>query len=338
MGANYAPGVVVGMWFHGRGTWVRAFGTSRMSKRLHVGDVFRLGSITKSFTGTVVLQLVQEGKLSLGQPLSDFFPSVPNAGSITIRNLLNHTSGIPDTPNSIQGQLIRNPHRRFVPDQLIAESVLQPYTPFGIYSYSNTNYLLLGRIVEMVTHHSLSYELTHRVLRPLHLTHTSFQPNTTPKHHFAHGYAFVHGRWTDVSTWTTSYGWAAASMLSSVPDLKRYAFALATGRGLLSPAMQAQRLTFVPTGIPATNAGLGIFQFGAFLGHDGGIVGYNTVALYAPSLKATLVILMETTPELLPPPGSIDVNQLVLADALVQVALAKRTAQLPHGVGRHYPH
>jgi D-alanyl-D-alanine carboxypeptidase len=319
--ASYFPGVAVGIWSP-KGTFVKAFGKAdaRTGRRLRVTDRFRIGSITKSFTATIVLQLAQEGKLALDQPLSDFLPSIPHASSITIRELLNHTSGMPDTAPATQAELLAHPRRNLDIDDVITASVALPWGPIGVYSYSDTGYQVLGKIVEQVTKHPLAQEYRKRILRPLHLTHTSFVPGSALPGPYAHGYAWLTGfRPRDVSHWTTSYAWAAGSMVSTLGDLKRWAPALATGRGVLDAAFQSQRLTFVPTNDAyGINYGLGIWQLGAFLGHDGGIPGYNSLVLYSPTLKTTFVALT-TSSFLATPPGSFQLTTVQLAAALLAI-------------------
>jgi D-alanyl-D-alanine carboxypeptidase len=321
MVSSYFPGIVVGLWTP-EGSFVKAFGKAdiRTGRQLRVTDRFRIGSVTKTFTATVILQLVQEGKLGLDEYLSDFFPTIPGASTITVRQLLNHTSGIPTTSAATQDELVAHPHHRFDIDEVIASAVAQPYGPAGTYLYSDTGYQILGKIIEQVSKRSLAQEYRTRILQPLRLTHTSFVTGTVLPRPFAHGYGWPTGyRRVDMSSWTTSYAWAAGSMVSTLGDLKRYARPLATGAGLLDPAVQAQRLTFVPTDYPGLTYGLGIWQLGSFLGHDGAIPGYNSVILYSPTLNTTVVALASSS-FLVTPPGSSSLTMVNLATLLVAIA------------------
>jgi D-alanyl-D-alanine carboxypeptidase len=316
---SYHPGMVVGIWAPGRGTYVRAFGTANAARgrRLRVTDRFKIGSITKTFTASIVLQLAQEGKLSLDDPLSKWKPSIRSAAGITVRQLLNHTSGLPNYAPSLDRQVRRNPFRRLTHAQIIDPALRQPYTPNGIFNYSNINYFLLGEIAQMVTKKPLATLLRRRIFRRFRLRHTAFVPGSVLPSPFAHGYQFPGGHRIDVTRWPTWYGWAAGSIVSTLGDLKRWARIVATGRGLLSPAMQQQRLTFVPTGATGIGYGLGIFQYGAFLGHDGAVYGYDSTMLYSPTLRSTFVLLGTSEPDNGAPVWSQGVTTLALFPELV---------------------
>ena len=155
------PGMIVGIWVPGRGTWVRAAGLAdRATKRpMQVQDSVRIASITKTFIGTLILQLVGEGKLGLDDPIQPWAPQVPNARHITVRELLNMSSGLYDyvedrywvrQASAPTGQTLA---RQWTPQQLVQVVVAhKPYFPPGKgYHYSNTNFILLGLIVEQVT-------------------------------------------------------------------------------------------------------------------------------------------------------------------------------------------
>jgi D-alanyl-D-alanine carboxypeptidase len=295
---SYYQGMIVGVWTP-RGRYVRAFGSGDVARRrpLRITDRFKIGSITKTFTASIVLQLAQERKLSLDDPLSKWKPTIRNAEGITVRQLLNHTSGLPNYAPSLASQFTRNPFRHFTRAQIINPALQQPYTPNGIYNYSNINYFLLGEIAQMVTKKPIATLYRNRILRRFRLRHTAFVPGSTLPTPFAHGYQYGPGGGrVDVTHWATWYGWAAGSIVSTLGDLKRWARIVATGKGLLSPAMQQQRLTFVPTPIPGISYGLGIFQYGVFLGHDGEVYGYDSTMMYSPKLKSTIVLLGTTDP------------------------------------------
>lgn len=320
MAQTLYPGVAVGVWAPGRGTWVRAFGAARLpGEALTLSDTFRIGSVTKTFTATVVLQLVQEGKLALDDPLSRFEPWVPNADSITVEELLHHTSGLPDSSPSILPGLASDPTQRFEVRKLIAEAVAQPYFREGTFHYSDTGYLLLGLIVEKVTGRPLLEEYERRVLRPLNLDRTSFNPGRWVPGPAAHGYLYVRRQRTDVTHWNASWQWSAGAMVSTLGDMRRWARALADGT-LLDRSLQRRRLTFVPTGLTDISYGLGIARFGAFLGHDGEVPGYEAMVVYSPRLKATFVAIGNTSPDFdVLPRGHAKVSMMELVGKLVRV-------------------
>jgi D-alanyl-D-alanine carboxypeptidase len=269
---------------------------------------------------------VKRHKLKLDERLSRFYPWIPRAGSITIRMLLNHTSLIPDLAPSTVRRLEAHPATRFKPDQVIRAAVRQPYfkTP-PLFNYSDTNYVLLGRIAERATHRHLSQLLNDLVLEPLHLRHTYFGPGTSVRGRHADGYLVLGGKRRDVTNWTTSYTWGAGAMVSTLGDVQRWAQDLVRGARLNS-WLQRQRLQFITT--PAGyDYGLGIMRLGAFCGHNGLIPGYDSTMLYSSQFHATIVILAGASPLLndpplaspFPPPPAVP-DTLNLAVALAPIA------------------
>jgi D-alanyl-D-alanine carboxypeptidase len=301
---------------------VRAYGAARLGRShelpLRAAERFRVGSITKTMTATVVLRLVQERRLRLDTPLSAFYPGVLHTREITIRQLLDHTSLIPDLDRTTPESLLRAPHQRFDPGEVIGAALTQPFfaPPWG---YSDTNYLLLGQIVKRITHHSLAHELRREVFRPLGLAHTSFDPGTRVPAPAAHGYTLLNGRTVDVTRWTTSYAGAAGAVVSTLADLRRWAPALARG-ALLGRSLQRARLRWVQTGHPGFEYGLGIFRIAGFVGHNGLLPGYDCTMLYSPEQRTTVVVLGNGNPELDEPAPQPTPSTLLLAVELGRIA------------------
>jgi D-alanyl-D-alanine carboxypeptidase len=320
------PGLIVGVWRAGGDRFVRAYGVRALSAKrrqpLSAGDRFRVGSITKTMTATVVLRLVQQRRLSLDTPLSKFYPGVLNARRITIRNLLDHTSLIPTLSPETEQSLLRAPRQRFDPAEVIGAALTQPFfaPPWG---YSDTNYLLLGEIVKRVTGHSLAHELRRDVFAPLQLAHTSFDPDTRLPPAAAHGYTLIGGRTVDVANWTTSYAGAAGAVVSTLADLHRWALALARGR-LLDARLQRQRLRWVATGNVGFEYGLGIFKIAGFVGHNGLLPGYDSSMLYSPTTHTTVVVLGNGNPELDEPQPQPTPSTLALAIELGRAAAGEQ--------------
>jgi D-alanyl-D-alanine carboxypeptidase len=322
------PGIVAGLWVPGRGNFVGATGLARLRDRrpMRVGDTFRIGSVTKTFTATVILRLVEQGKLRLRDRLARYVKGIPAGRQITIRELLNHTSGIPDTSNAITKGVYRDPTHRWHPLRVIRNAVHQKRYchPGACWHYSNTNYQLLGLIAQRVTGQPIARLYQRAGIRQLHLRHTSFEPGPTVPRPRADGYdrETPGGPLVDTTGWDFYWSWTAGSMTSTLDDLKRYAPALATGRGLLRPRTQRERLDVVPTGTPGIEYGLGIMQYGELLGHDGAVPGYDSLVLYAPATKATFVLLGNTATELNafktgPPPSTL----FNLANCLAEIAI-----------------
>ncbi|MFG2598224.1 serine hydrolase domain-containing protein [Streptomyces sp. NPDC048462] len=295
------PGVVVGLWMPGRGSYVRATGVADTATgRPMTADSFvRIGSETKTFTVTALLKLVDEHRIGLDDPISRYVHGVPNGRRITLRHLAEMRSGLfPYTsdPGFIQA-LLSDPQRYFSPRQSLAYGFRHANTsaPGKQFQYSNTNLVLLGLVIEKVSGHKLADFIHQRVLRPAHLHRTLFPRGAEfPKPH-PHGYTdqTLSGDTADATDWNPSWAWAAGAMISDLHDLRRWAKTVATGT-LLSPGTQAQRLRTLPTGFPGTSYGLGIFETNGWIGHNGSIPGYETVTVYLPPQRATLVIMINT--------------------------------------------
>ena len=275
---------------------------------------FRIGSVTKTFVATVVLQLVGEGRLSLDDTVERWLPGAVagngnDGAAITIRQLLNHTSGIPDYTDDLPAlastaAFRANRFRTYTPAQLVALAMRHPpvFPPGTGASYSNTNYVLLGMIVNRVTGRSWAHEVDARIIRPLGLSHTTV-PGTFPfvlgPH--AEGYSnFGAGMPIDVTVVNPSMVDAAGSMISSAGDLTRFLTAL-VGGGLLAPAqLAAMETTIVAPQLemlwPGARYGLGLGWFplscgGGYFGHPGDVPGYHTWDAISPRTGRAIVVL-----------------------------------------------
>src|ERR671934_1466743 len=228
------PGAIVGIWVPGRGTWIGTAGLAdRATKRpMQVQDYTRIGSMTKTFIGTLVLQLVGEGKLGLDDPIQRWAPEVPNARHITVRELLNMSSGLYEYFDDRQwAQQAVSPRtglalRQWTPQQLVRVAVAhKPYFPPGRgYHHSNTNFILLGLIVEKVTGRPVEDVLQARILRPLGLQHT-FLPTTNgmPAPNAVGYYPIGPQRLVNETTMNPSWLWMSAAMISTLDDLHTWA-------------------------------------------------------------------------------------------------------------------
>ncbi|MEV0477759.1 serine hydrolase domain-containing protein [Streptomyces prunicolor] len=298
------PGVAVGLWMPGKGCYVRATGVADKVTRQPMSTDFysRIGSETKTFTVTALLQLVDERRIGLDDPISRYVHGVPNGRHITLRHLAEMRSGL--FPYSADADfahdLLSDPTRSFTPQELLAYGYKHRNTaaPGKVFVYNNSNLVLLGLVIEKVTGHHVADVIDRRVLRPAHLDQTLFPdgPNVRefPEPH-AHGYTnqTLTGAVADSTDWNPSWAWSAGAMISTMHDLRSWAKTVATGE-LLSPETQKQRLKTLPTGFPGLTYGLGIFETGGWIGHNGSIPGYESVTVYLPALKATLVVLINT--------------------------------------------
>ena len=295
------PGAVVGVWVPGRGSYVRAFGIANRAtgRPARITDHVRIASNTKTFAATAILQLVDDGRLSLDDHLSQYVPGVPNGDVITIRQLLHMTAGVYDfTDDDAFGQAFyANPRMSFTEADFFAilGRHAPEFAPGSAISYSDSNYWLLGMVLEKVTGRPISGVISDQILRPLGLKNTSYPTGQTLPKPFARGYfggLEFNDPLTDKTLVNPAVGGAAGAMQSTLGDLRKWVKALATGR-LLSPSLQAQRLQFQSFGIPGPvdlSYGLGIFKLGNLIGHNGAVIGYSSAMLYLPSNGATLVV------------------------------------------------
>jgi D-alanyl-D-alanine carboxypeptidase len=300
LGAGLQQGVAVGVWVPGRGSYVRAFGTSSLmtGKPFSVNDHVRIASITKSFVSEAILRLVDQHKLSLDSRLSTYVSGIPNGNVITIAQLLDMTSGIygfTDDERSVRAYT-RNPLRRFsLRDVIRIIRRHQPwFAPGTDVRYDDSNYYLLGAIAEKVTGLPVGEVVRRQVLKPLGLRHTSYPTTSALPSPFARGYlAEPNAAPRDVTASNPAYAGGAGAMISTLGDLKVWAKALATG-SLLTPAThRAQLVTRVLTKnrTLTSSYGFGINEVNGFLGHDGAILGYGSTMLYLPKARATIVVL-----------------------------------------------
>jgi D-alanyl-D-alanine carboxypeptidase len=287
-------------------TLAGGYGNLKQKTPTKATDRFRVGSITKTFVATVVLQLVGENKLGLDDTIEQWLPSVvPNGKSITVRQLLNMTSGLFDYLNdgdtTVDDRLFKGDLTyRWSPLELIAISNAHKprFTPGTGWSYCSTCYVLLGLMVEKSTGNPLGTELRRRVFVPARLRSTSFdtQPRIAGPH--AHGYErVVANRLTDVSVLSPSYGWAAGAVVSNAGDLARFYRALLGGR-LLRPDLLRAMESRVRIGSSGRFApyGLGLFRSslgcGVVFGHAGSIAGYEAHAYSSKDGRRQAVVLV----------------------------------------------
>jgi D-alanyl-D-alanine carboxypeptidase len=302
MKASGVPGAIVGIWSPD-GDYVRAFGVADKTTRAPMKTDFysRIGSVTKTFTVTAVLQLADQGKLSLDDSIAEFVPEVPLGNRITLRQLARMQSGLFNysAAPEFQQAMFANPRRPFTPRELLNFAFTQPnqFPPGEGFEYCNTNTILLGLVVQKVSGQPLYSYVQDKIVTPLGMSHTTFPTtNAFPEPH-AQGYTqqTADGKETTATDWDPSWAWAAGAMISTLDDMRIWAPALATGE-LLTPQMQAQRLQTVgsPGMPPQDGYGLGIFNLGGWIGHNGSLPGYQTVVVYLPDKQISLVIMTNT--------------------------------------------
>ncbi len=302
LGTSKAPGVVVGLWFPG-GTYVVARGSSDASTGapMVVANRFRIGDITTTFTVTVLLELAGAKKVGLDDPVSKYVSYVPNGRHITLRMLAAMTSGLFNYSDdaSFRQKVQADPKAPWKPRELlnVAFAHKPAFAPGTGWQYSNTNAVLLGLIIEAVTHRKIQDVFAEKLYRPLGLKQTSWPAGTALPPPYASGVTeqTADGAKTDATNWNPSWGFAAAALISTLSDLRVWVRSYTTG-SLISPAMQKQRLTWVtlPPNTPARKYAMGIGSDSGWLGQSGEVPGYNSGGYYLPSRDATIVILVNS--------------------------------------------
>lgn len=297
---------------------------------------FRIGSITKPFVATVVLQLVAEGRLALDSPVQQqavgLLPDGPSP--VTVRQLLQHTSGIPDyLPRVVQGpdQLLRDRFRSWTAQELLAVALAQPrsFEPGAGLGYSNTNYLLLGLLIQRITGRTWGEEAARRIIRPLALTSTSV-PGDDPRLPRPHalGYTMTSdGAVVDLTEVNPSVWGAAGSMLSTARDLDTFLAALLAGE-LVAPPLLGHMLRPHPSrlpGVPFFRFGLGVQQLRLGKQHDGrvlyggggGVRGYTSSVFGTEDGRRRLVVSLTiaTADEMRPARQLLDIVRSVFPES-----------------------
>jgi D-alanyl-D-alanine carboxypeptidase len=275
--------------------WSAATGVRDLTSRkpAAANGHFRIGSITKTFVATVLMQLVDERRLTLDDPIERHLPGVvPNGEHITVREILQHTSGLHDymsepgySTNRWRGDARFDD---YAPQELLAVAWANspPFDPDPAWRYSNTNYVVAGLLIEKLTHHPYGEEVARRILRPLGLRHTSVPGHraSLPTPH-AHGYEPL-PEIVDATKMDPSLDWAAGEMISTTADLATFVEALLDGR-LTSRATLAEMRRMNTAEAPLFRYGLGLQEFTIpcadgptrVWGHTGQLIGYVTVAL-----------------------------------------------------------
>ena len=298
----------------GRSTLRLAGGVGDLGRKtpMNAGDHYKIASLTKTYTAAVVLQLVAEGKLRLSDSIERWVPGlVPNGGKITIRQLLNHTSGLAEfdtDPRYLKPYLSGDFGYYWAPRKLVQMGVSHaPLFPPGVTKqthYANTNYVLLGLAAEAATGNSIGAELRNRIFRPLHLDGTSYQTKPGLPSPYAHGYLVVSKPpATDVSGLSPSLSPASGAVVSTAEDVADFYRALLSGhvvRPDLLRAMKTTVLTGKPVDFVGQRYGLGLALFptscGDAFGHNGVVPGYITYAFSSGdgSRQAVLMVNLDS--------------------------------------------
>jgi D-alanyl-D-alanine carboxypeptidase len=290
-------GLWIGVWDPDKGHYLQAYGDAvRGSEPAAIDQHGRIGSVTKTFTTTAILQQVAEGNLSLDSTIGDVLPDLateyPDIADVAVERLAGMHSPIQDYANTgvIIAQVVEDPEHVFTPDELIAAGMSLPPQDPEVGGYSTTNTIILGQMLEELTGQPVE-EVVTDVARQVGLSDSALQApdQVAMPDPASHGYVGAAGAEqfaalglevaadTDVTDWTPSWGQAGGGMYSTVADLGKRA-GMGLGTGLLPADIAAERLDFQP--IPEGSYGLGVFDFGnGWIGHSGQIIGWESIVL-----------------------------------------------------------
>ncbi|MBC7300605.1 MAG: beta-lactamase family protein [Nocardia sp.] len=303
-----------------RGEWAGSAGVSELggTARPPVDGHVRIGSNTKTFTATVVLQLVAEGRIDLDAPMLRYLPEFALDERITVRMVLQHTSGVfnftgefyedgtvvAGIPSTIAGkEWVDKRFATYLPEELVTLALSKParFEPGTGWSYSNTNYVIARLLVEKVTGNSLAAEMDRLIIGPLGLTGTVLPGASTelPEPHPHAYFRYADGeeqRVVDVTEHNPSWVSTGGDMISTTADLQTFITALVGGE-LVPAALLAQMYTTHATGIPNMEYGLGVFvqrtAGGAtVITHNGGIAGFAALMYSTPDRSRTMTAFL----------------------------------------------
>lgn len=305
--------------------------------------VYRIGSITKQFTAAAVMQLVEQGRVSLSDPLTTYLPQYPQWHSVTIRQLLNHTSGI--HPYTSSAEWRKHWPEDLAPGALVAfvSKDTFDFVPGTRWQYNNTGYLLLGMVLEKVTGRPYAQYVAEHLFAPLGLRHAEYCPSRPTDDSYAAGYEDAGGTLVPATYLSMTHPYAAGALCMTVPDFLTWQAAL-TGARVVRPATFAVMSTSdtVASGL-RTGYGFGLVsgRLGshALVGHGGGIHGFSTESAWFPDDSLRVVVFTNTAtshPELLAANLASAVLGLPLrARPTMPPAVALALAERPKYVGTY---
>jgi len=296
-----APGAIV---YVRTPTAARAGTAGYADRAAHVSmraaDRYRIASLTKAFVSVVILQLEAEGKLDIDDPVEKYVPGlVPNGGAITLRELLNHTSGLFDytEDQAFFNAVLSNPSRVWAPHEVLAYAFSHPpyFGPGSNWHYSNTNYILLGLVAEAVTATPIAQSLQERIFTPLALASTSFPLTIDLDATFVHGYAQLlpSGQATDVTpVLSPSWAWAAGGIVSNARDVTTFYRALLTGKLLRAAQLKEMEQPAPIAGTYGLGISTSVTKCGRTFGHDGDFTAWRNEVMSTANGRRQAVVMV----------------------------------------------
>jgi D-alanyl-D-alanine carboxypeptidase len=293
-----------GVWINGRRLASGALGESQPGVPATKADHFRIGNVTESLMTTLLLRLVDQGRVRLDDPLSNWFPSLPNAAQVTLGMLARSVSGYPDyvTTKRFERSFYAHPRRRWRVSELLRLAFSRPplFAPGTSWAFSDTNFVLLGEVLRRVGEMPVERLLRRQILGRLGLRQTEMRFDSHIPAPVMHGYTQDRGRYEDSTRWTPSWVPYAGNMTSTLGDLGRWARALGTG-SLLTPSSHALQIGPQNVGLGPLTAsmyyamGLGVVN--GWIATNPQVPGYNGVVSYLPAKRTAVVVFVTQGPK-----------------------------------------
>ena len=323
------PGAALAIAKQGRIVYTNAYGMRDRERHLptKVDTNFEIGSITKQFTAAAILQLQEAGKLHIDDKLANYLPDAPHAKEVTLRQLLSHTSGLAEYLDGPDIEEAATKSATF--EQLMARIADKPldFAPGSRFLYSNTGNILLGRVIEVVTHESYQHNVQTHLLDVAGMTQTFTIADEKRLPNMAIGYWRKDAKTSPAATISSSFGWSAGFLVPTVSDLQKWNVALQGGK-IVSPADYVLMSTPVSTtqqGNADYGLGLAIDSIDeqTYVGHDGGCFGFTTANEYF--LKQKIQIIAFTNSGSLSPDAAMAVVTAIFEDLYPDIAAAAAT-------------
>lgn len=298
------PGVSIAVVEGGRVVYSHAYGFRDLRSRspADVDTHFEVGSITKQFTAAAILQLQEAGKLDINATLATYLPAAPHASEVTLRQLLSHTSGLPEYFTGPDVDEAAGKPTSF--DMVMVRVAGKPldFPPGAKWSYSNTGYILLGRIIELITHETYHHYVQTHFLDPLGMKQTFTMADEKTLPDMALGYRRAGGKIQLAPPLDEGFAWSAGDLVTTPADLQKWNAALTSGK-VVTPADYALMATSVKTQQGDAGYGFGLFidsiDDQPRIGHTGGSLGFTAANEYFPKQDVRIIALtnFEDDPE-----------------------------------------
>ncbi len=294
---------IFGVWKDGRRLASGALGESRPGVPATRADHFRIGNAAEALIVTLLLQLVDDGRLSLDDPLSNWFPTLPGAQQVTLGMLARSTSGYADfvTNPEFEDAFNANPFQRWEVSELLSLAFARPplFAPGTSWAFSDTNFLLLGKVLRRATGRPVDRLLRQRIWSELGMNDTEMRVGPHIPAPVMHGYSRERGRYEDTTRWSPSWARRFGNVTSTLGDMGRWAEALGTG-SLLSRRSHALQVGPQNVGLGPLTAdnyyGMGLGVGNGWIAANPQLLGYNGVVSYLPAKRAAVVVFTTQGP------------------------------------------